>query len=165
MLHRMKKISISLLLAGAMSMPALADIGFISSHKAKLYSDPSFKSNVVALASKGQEVTLKQLSGAWVLIRFAQKEGWVSKYLVKRTPPSEKIRLIGSDEKFELIDIRRRSSAISTAAAARGLSKTIRVDDADKNRVDRKAVHYMESFSISDSDLKIFVEKIGAENG
>lgn len=133
----MKRIFLSLLFMVAMASIAIgAQNIYVQSKSAKIMSDPSFKSDVAAKAKRGDALTVTETGKGWYKVEYGSVTGWVNKLNVSRTPPMNKVSVI--DKAGENIELkaRRRSSAVTSAAAARGLSEKERErksseDDAD----------------------------------
>lgn len=141
-----------------------ADARFISSLKAKVFSEPNFKSSLIAQLTKGKQVEVVQAKGIWLKVAFDNQQGWVTKFLVKKTLPLDAVTVFDNTKKeVELKDVRRRTSAITTAAAARGLASVARDKDT-KYKEDLAGLTYMESFKVSPKALKAFEKPLRGEN-
>lgn len=137
------------------------DLVYVSSVKAKLMDSPKFKGNSIASLSKGDKLTVVGKKGPWLNVQTAdQKTGWVSKFLTKKNPPNDRITVLPGDSKVALQDVRRRTSTITTAAAARGLSTLEKGSEADKFKSDPAGVKYMESFQMNTRELRSFASEI-----
>ncbi|PLA74128.1 hypothetical protein CYQ88_07760 [Hydrogenovibrio sp. SC-1] len=161
MKNRPVKYFLSLLLSSMVLIPfaAQAEPQYISSNKAKILKEPDFQAEMVAELVKGDQVKVLDQKGVWLNVSFAQKKGWVSKFLVKETPPNDRITVLPGDTETELKDVRRRASAITTAAAARGLAATARAEAGDVV-VNMEGVRYMESFSVTSQELEQFSQPL-----
>lgn len=142
------------------SLPALAAPQYISSNKAKVLASPSFQAELVVELVKGDMVEVVDQKGVWLNVSVANKTGWLSKFLVKETPPNDRVTVLPGDNKTELKDVRRRASAITTAAAARGLAATARAESESKVVANLEGVRYMESFSVSSQELQQFSQAL-----
>ncbi|MBE0471455.1 MAG: hypothetical protein IBX55_18340 [Methyloprofundus sp.] len=150
-------------LVAVMSSSIQAQTLYVSSQQAKLLSEPDFKSNVTSLLTRGETVFQVESSGMWLKVNTEEnKSGWIAKLLVKPTPPVERVTVLPGDQNIELKDVRRRTSAITTAAAARGLKSA---ETADDNGLvsDYTGLLYMENFQPSREDLETF--KLPLEQG
>lgn len=149
----------------ALLLPAVShaaeETRYISSLKANLLAEPNFKANKIAQLKKGQAVSVLESKGPWLKVSADnQPNGWLSKFLTKSSPPSDRVTVLPSDKETKLKDVRRRTSAITTAAAARGLAASSRGSKEDLYKSDETGVDYMESFRISDSELDVFAKAI-----
>lgn len=151
-----KLAAIMLLGSFVVSGNAIAETRYVSSVKAKLLEQPNFKAATLVQLSKGQAVEILKTKGIWLQASANNKTGWVSKFLVKATPPAERVTVLPGNENTELKDVRRRTSAITTAAAARGLAATARTESEAKHHADVAAVEYMESFKVTPAELYNF---------
>lgn len=153
------------LLIGALLIGALqlapkgaqaADL-FVQSVKAPILSGPSLGSSKVAEAAKGDLLKEVEKKGDWHKVVFKDATGWVSRLLVGPKPPSGKVSILEkADEKLET-GARKRASAFTTAAAARGLTED-RARASDKFRVDYNALDIMEGITISDEEALRFIQ-------
>ena len=137
---------------------------YISAVKAKVFTEPRFNAPVKTTLTKGNTVTLIKTQGVWVQIEAqspkSEIQGWVSKFIISKTPLTERITILPNDEQIKLKDVRRRSSAITTAAAARGLAATIKNNAQDSYAANPEAVDYMESIKISPRELRHFAQPL-----
>jgi len=161
-----KSLITSLVLAISVGFTAtsMAETRYISSTKANLLTEPDFKATKIAKLNKGEEVTIETTQGPWLKVTtINQQNGWLSKFLTKTTPPIDRITVLPGKDASKLKDVRRRTSAITSAAAARGLAASSRGSKEDLYKSDEQAVVYMESFNIQEDDLDIFAEEIGGD--
>ena len=140
------------------SSAVLAENGYVQARQAELFAEPSFKESVIAVAHKGDAVVIEQRQGRWLKVKFGDKEGWVSKLLVSGEQPKDKITVL--DEDGESLDqtVRRRASATTEAAAARGLRGEKRDRREDKT-VNFDALHKMEQEDVSEDDALQFQQE------
>ena len=139
------------------SMAHAADL-YVQSVKAPIFSSPSMGSPKVVDASKGDQLKELEKKGDWHKVVYKDKTGWVSRLLVASKPPAGKVSLLEeTDEKLEK-GARKRASAFTTAAAARGLAEE-RARASDKYRVDHRGVEWMEALKVSDEESLKFLEK------
>lgn len=141
------------------SFAVYADTRYISSAKAKVLKEPDFKAPILLELEKGNQVDVLKTQGVWLNVQAQDKTGWISKFLVKETLPLEKVTVLPGDDETQLKDVRRRTSAITTAAAARGLAAAEDQSD-DKYSDNLDGVNYMESFRISSQDLQKFEQPL-----
>lgn len=164
MMLRMIKVLSGVLLSVTLliSPPVLSEeVRYISSQKAKLLKAPQFKAEVITQLTKGEQIEVTSSKGSWLQVNTQNnQQGWISKFLTKTNPPTDRITVLPGEEDNQLKDVRRRTSALTTAAAARGLAARSANDQSAKHKEDKEAVKYMESFDISDSDLDVFAEAI-----
>jgi hypothetical protein len=132
---------------------------YISSQQAKVMAEPAFNASLVTTLSLGDEVTQLSQQGAWFEISMSDgSSGWISRFLARDTPPAERVTVLPADSNVELRDVRRRTSALTTAAAARGLAGS--ADSGDGLASDPEAVKYMEGFSVSPDSIETFMQPI-----
>lgn len=153
-----KKIALLKLFLFAFAVSASAADLFVQSVKAPILSAPSLGSSKVAEAVKGE--TLKELEkkGDWYKVGYKDITGWVSRLLVGSKPPSGKVSVLEDTEERIEKGARKRASAFTTAAAARGLAED-RARISDKYRVDFRGVEMMEAVSISDEEALRFLQE------
>lgn len=144
------------LMMGLVSFNSLAETVYVSSLKAKLLIEPSFKAASITTLNKGTELEIVQKKRNWYQVKTPEQQGWLLKFAVKPTPPNNRISVLPSDEETQLKDVRRRTSTITTAAAARGLAAVSTDSGNDPYKSDMKAVEWMESFVIPSRALQAF---------
>lgn len=138
------------------SLAYSAETRYVTSNKAALLNAPSFKAEQVLKLKKGTKLSIISKQGKWLEASVDNKtQGWVSKFLTKTTPPSNRATVLTGEESNQLKDVRRRTSALTTAAAARGLAYHSASSDKT-NTSNKQAVTYMESFNFSDELLNTF---------
>jgi hypothetical protein len=143
------------LCSGSLSAQTL----YITSQKAKVMAEPAFNASLLTTLELGTEVTQLQRQGAWLQIKTQQDvTGWISRFLARDTPPSERVTVLPSEGDIELRDVRRRTSALTTAAAARGLARS--ADSGDSLASDPEGVIYMEAFEPSNDEILSFIQPI-----
>jgi len=131
---------------------------YVQSVKAKVMSNPSFKSTVIAEVAKGFKLTASGREGSWVKVRFSDKNGYVSSLLVSAHPPFEKAGIIKGEDADIKQGVRRRASSYTSAAAARGLASDDRKRLGQEEKVDYKSLEKMEAFTLSDEEITRFME-------
>ncbi|OGV97613.1 MAG: hypothetical protein A3I04_03585 [Nitrospinae bacterium RIFCSPLOWO2_02_FULL_39_110] len=139
------------------SLVSAADL-FVQSVKAPIFSAPSLGSQKIAEAVRGEMLKELEKKGDWYKVSYKDKVGWVSRLLVGTTQPMGKVLL--AEEGGEKLEkgARKRASAFTTAAAARGLAEE-RARLSDKYKVDYKSVEAMETMKISDDEVSKFHEE------
>lgn len=138
-----------------LSQAHAADI-YVQSVRAPILASSAFGSQKLAEAVKGE--TLKELEkkGGWHKVNYKDKTGWVSRLLVGSKPPAARVSVLeGSGENLGA-GARKRASAFTTAAAARGLAED-RSRVSDKYRVNFASVERMEGIKVSDEEAYTFL--------
>lgn len=154
----MKKIAhCSLLIAFIPSVVLAADL-YVQSIRAPIMSAPSLGSQVIAEAHKSDLLKEVEKQGNWHRVSYKDKTGWVSKLLVGLKPPMGKVSLLEETEEKLSTGARKRASAFTTAAAARGLAED-RARVNDKFKVDHYGVESMEAVKISDDEALVFLQQ------
>ncbi len=137
---------------------------YIASNQAKLLAQPKFTAPTQAILTKGTPITVIHTKGPWAQVKAkipaGEKQGWISKFIISKTPPIDRVTVLPGNKEIKLKDIRRRTSAITTAAAARGLADVSRGTKQDRYVSNPKAVEYMESIKISPRELNRFAQPI-----
>lgn len=134
---------------------------YVSSAKAKLMDGPEFRAEVLAELERGTEIQVINQQGPWLEVQLGEKTGWVSRMLTSSTPPMERISVLGGNEESNLRDVRRRTSAITTAAAARGLAASRQEGNDSIHPSDYQALELMESIEVSAEELEAFARPLG----
>lgn len=147
----------SLLIALFLIVPLAqaADL-YVQSVKAPILSDPSFGSPKIAEAAKGEALKELEKKGGWHKVGYKDKTGWVSRLLIGPRPPAGRVSVLeGTSENLES-GARKRASAFTTAAAARGFAED-RSRVSDKYKVNFVGVERMEAVKVNDDDAMTFL--------
>lgn len=141
------------------AFPAFAqDVYYVQSLKAKIMTQPSFKSTVLGEAAKGARLQSGGREGSWVKVTVNQKEGYVSSLLVTKFPPLQRQSIIKGEEGDIKHSVRRRASTYTSAAAARGLAHDDRRRLSTEEKVDYGGLEKMEAVSVSPEEVARFME-------
>jgi len=137
---------------------------YVNSIKATIYHDPSIGSKKITVLSKGIKIQGLKLEGYWYKVVHNGVAGWVYKFMVKKTPPIDsnnlyaKLRSSFSRGRSLGQSARKRPSAYTTTAAARGL-KEKRKRFSSKYLLDYDSLEKMEAIEISPQDALGFLEE------
>jgi uncharacterized protein YgiM (DUF1202 family) len=131
---------------------------YVQSVKAKVMSDASFKSGVIAEVSKGHKLTSSGKQGSWIKVRYSDRDGYISSLLVSTHPPFEKIRVIKGEDTEIKQGVRRRASSYTSAAAARGLAQDDRRRLSKEEASDYESLEKVESFTLGPDEITRFME-------
>lgn len=156
----MKALTRFLLLLASLSIAPLAQatVYYVQSVKAPILSDMSFGSPKLAEASKGEALQEVENKGSWHKVIYNNKTGWVSRLLIGTKPPAGRVSvLVGTSENLES-GARKRASAFTTAAAARGFAED-RSRVSDKYKSNFGALERMEAVAISDEVAMAFLQE------
>lgn len=159
----MKKIALFFSILMFCAAPALAGDLYVRSMRARILSQPSMRSEAVGLVARGAILKEVKKSGKWIEVKFMYKKswktGWVSKYLVSQKKPLKRVSLLAKGDNIAKSS-RRRASAFTSVAAARGLSDEARARKGIKSyTVDFDALAKMESIEITEIEAMRFVEE------
>jgi len=133
---------------------------YVQSVKAKVYSAPSFNSNVLMELTKGFKVNVIDKEGNWAKVIIAGKTAYLSSFLLGKNPPMDKVKL--SDEALSVPkdNPRSRVSQQTTAVAGvRGLAQERRARLGKEERVNYEALEKVESVVIKDDELNFFMKE------
>jgi hypothetical protein len=135
-----------------------ADSVYIQSVKAKIMNEPNFKSGEVGVANKGDKLTVTEKGDGWIKVSSASLSGWVNKLCVSDSPPMDKIALVTAESANLEEKSRKRASAMTSAAAARGLSDEDRKRLTEAGKADYRALIELERVGagISKADVDAF---------
>jgi len=154
----MKKISIFVLIFMSYAVSGFAADVYVRSVRAKIFAKPSFKSEIIEVATRGETLATLKKQGKWIKVDFSGKTGWVSKYLVSNSPPMKRVSLLAGGKSLQKSS-RRRASAFTSVAAARGLSDYDRARRGQKGyMVDFDALERMEGINIDEDEAVKFIE-------
>lgn len=159
----MKKIAVLFLIFAFYATNAFASELYVKSVKAKILSKPSFKAKVLGLAKRGAVVEETGRSGKWIEVRYkgtkGWKKGWISRYLVSTKPPMKRVSLLARGESLQKTS-RRRASAFTSVAAARGLTDYDRARRGRKGyAVDFAALDRMDRINITEDEALKFIDE------
>ena len=149
------------LMSMALAVSAQAEQAFVHSAKASLLADKSFASTTLLVLRKGEAVNIVSRETRWLEVEAQGQRGWVSVLLVKATPPSDTVSVIGADQVELDGNARTRASAVATAGATRGL---VEGEESNALSFDFDELQKMETFSISDQDIIDFGRAIREGN-
>jgi uncharacterized protein YgiM (DUF1202 family) len=135
-----------------------ADAVYVQSAKAKIMGEPSFKSKEVGTARKGDKLAVAEKGDGWLKVSAGGMTGWVNKLVVSDSPPMDKVSVITEESADIGGQSRKRASAQTSAAAARGLSDTERKRLTDEGKADYRALTEMEKIAggVSERDVESF---------
>lgn len=129
---------------------------YIQSIKAKLYQAPSFKSNIVKVAKRGNKLNLLEKKGSWYKVSDNEDSYWVSRLLVSKTKPLDRVSVLSNVNESLKINARVRSSSVIVAAAARGLTADSRKRENEDSEADYYSLRKIEVISISEQEIQQF---------
>ena len=163
----MKRLTVATLIITALisATSAQAATLYIQSQKAYLLEAPKFSAEKISALSKGSAVQSLQTKGSWHQVSTESNQvGWVSKLLLKPHPPLERVSvLVNTGDDFKE-NVRRRSSSIVTAGAARGLASEERSRVHQQNEANYFALKKVESLNIDEAELDRFSHSLEAGN-
>ncbi|MDT8317763.1 MAG: SH3 domain-containing protein [bacterium] len=159
----MKKVVVLLLILIFCATNTFAAQLYVKSMRAKVLSKPSLKSKIVGIAKRGAIVEEVKKQGKWIEVKYKTtkgwKKGWVSKYLLSTRPPMKRVSLLARGENLQKTS-RRRASAFTSVAAARGLTDYDRARRGRKGYdVDFAALDRMDKINISEDEALKFIEQ------
>lgn len=140
------------------SAAAQAENSYIQARQAQLFAKPSLKASVVTVSHKGDEVVIEQRQGRWVKVKLGDKSGWVSRLLLGKAPPKEKITVLDDGQGLEQ-SARRRASATAATAAARGLRGEERARQSDAAASNFDALQKVEQEGVSEDEALHFMQQ------
>jgi hypothetical protein len=131
---------------------------YVHSSQAPLFSEPAAGARQIVHITRGTRLEGVAELGQWFKVIYGGHEGYVYKLMVKRTKPLDKTVI--RKEQIEDLEqsARRRPSAYSSTAAARGLRQH-QDDFASQHEMDYQAVERMESIQVSDEEAKDFIKQ------
>lgn len=156
----MKRLSrYALLFVCAFAAPlACASNYYVQSIRAPILTSPSFGSSKVIEASKGDMLEELERKGGWHRVVYKNKTGWVSRLLINSRPPASRVSVLETTNENLETGARKRASAFTTAAAARGFSED-RSRVSNKYKVDFAGLARMEQVSFSDEEAMAFIQE------
>ncbi len=149
----------AVIMLALMAVAAAPEVVYVHSVKAVIMSGPSLKEKPVLTAARGDKLTVIEQSGRWYKVEAKGKTGWVSSLLVRPEPPMKRQSVFTDSEEDLSKGSRRRASAVTSAAAARGLTAEERQRLGYDARVDYAALEKIESVDISTRELSRFLRE------
>lgn len=153
--------SAPLLLASSLTYGATM---YVQSQKAFLLDAPKFSANKVLKLEKGALVDSIQTQGNWLQVSINGQPGWLSKLLLKPHPPLERVSILETAGTEFKENVRRRSSSIVTAGAARGLASEERSRIHQNNEANYFALKKIEELYTDSDALEQFEKSLEAGN-
>lgn len=129
---------------------------YVQSIKAPILTTPSFGSPKVTEAIKGEILKELDSKGGWHKVTYKNKTGWVSRLLIGTKPPTNRVSVLEGTGENLGAGARKRASAFTTAAAARGFAED-RSRVSDKYKVNFSKVERMEAIKVSDAVAMSFI--------
>jgi uncharacterized protein YgiM (DUF1202 family) len=156
----MKKALLSLIAAILFPVALFAaDAVYVQSAKARIMKEPNFKSAEAGTAKKGDKLSVLEKGDGWTKISAGPVSGWVNALCLSDSPPLNRTEIINEGTADIASKSRKRASAVTTAAASRGLTDTERKRLSEMGEMDYKSVMRLEklSSSITEKELDDFV--------
>ncbi|MBD3670828.1 MAG: SH3 domain-containing protein [Gammaproteobacteria bacterium] len=84
----LKKLLVSVFLL----LPAMAsaETFYVQSKEAKIYSEKSFKSDVIVTLERGTEIDVSERQGSWAQVMHDKSQGWIPSLLISEDKPVQK---------------------------------------------------------------------------
>lgn len=135
-----------------------AESVYVQSVKAKIMNGPNFKSGEVGVANKGDKLTVAEKGDGWIKVSSGSLSGWVNTLCVSDSPPMDNIALVTAESANLEEKSRKRASAMTSAAAARGLSDEDRKRLTEAGKADYRALMELERVAsgVSKADVDAF---------
>jgi len=156
----MKRLILTVIAVGIFTGSVYAvDNLYVQSKKARIMSEPNFASGLEGWVKRGNKLDVLETGNGWYKISSGKLNGWINRLCVSEHPVMQKVKII-TDEALELEDAsRKRASAITSAAAARGLSDADRKRLSDMGRADYRSLGDLETLTggITEKDVDEFM--------
>ncbi len=133
------------------------DVYYIQSEQAKVFNKPTFEGQVISVLNKGSRIELLEKAGSWGKLRINNQDGYISFFLLGKTPPLDKTAVKKEDVKET--GRKRASNETTAVAGVRGLTEEDRKRLSMEGKVNYEALEKMESVSISREEIKKFLEE------
>jgi len=129
---------------------------YVHSAKAPVYSQPNIQSEKVMELKAGMKILVLEEKGFWYHMVHRENTGWIFKLMVRDNPPKNYRKINVSQLEDLTSKARRRPSAYTTTASARGLKKK-RDRFASQYKNDYHALENMESMLITTEEADNFI--------
>ena len=150
-----KLIATALIVLFFAATPVEARDIYVQSKSAKIMASPTFDSKVIGNVKRGQSLQITETGDNWYRVKTGSITGWVNNLNVSNEKPKERVSLVKESDKAISEDARRRSSALTSAVSARGLSEKERERAGAKDDPDYRALEKLEDESKNISDEKV----------
>ncbi len=152
----MKKVIFAILSIAILHVNAMAaESIYVQSAKAKIYSEPNFKSDVKAEAKRGDSFSLIEKKGRWYKVGLSNDQGWINALVASENPPMNRVKVLTEASKDIGKSSRKRASAITSAAAARGLSDEDRKRLSQEGKANYSSLEKLEAFASGISEKEV----------
>jgi uncharacterized protein YgiM (DUF1202 family) len=142
----------------AQLMPAMAaQKMYVQGESLQARKEPSPSSAVVIVISKGQAVDTLEGKGIWIKIRHNSNEAWVPLISLSKNKVDSPDSLLKSNSMIEK-NSRKRSNAVATAGAARGLLANESKILTKIPKTNYRALQKMAHFRVPPEETKDFVK-------
>lgn len=152
-----------LIIAMTVLAPAVlicSDRIYVRSAKAPLLSKPVIGSGALLNLPMGTPVTRLTEKGIWYKVTYKDQTGWLCKLMTGPTPPTPGQARPGGELEKISGRARKRPSAFTTTAAARGLMDK-RKRFAGKYKLDFSTLEKIEAMRIADDEINDFLHAGG----
>ena len=140
-----------------------AETLYVQSSKAQIMSQPRFDSERLADVKNGDRLRVLEHGKRWFRVSTDSPnavEGWIAGLHVAEYPPMKRVTVIHEGDVDLEKKARKRASAVTSAASARGLSPMERKRLSEQNRADYHQLGRMEAVAdgITDKEVNAFIE-------
>ncbi len=155
----MRKTVLSLVVAAFIPFAAAAaESVYVQSAKARIMKEPNFTSTEVGTAKRGDKLQVVEKGDGWTKISSEKAAGWVNVLCISESPPLENEGVMKGAKDIGSMS-RRRASAVTSAAASRGLTEAERKRLSEGGALDYKSLMWAENvaYSVTDKDVDAFI--------
>ncbi|MDH5542876.1 MAG: SH3 domain-containing protein [Nitrospinota bacterium] len=154
----MKRLLILSIISLSSYIASAADTLYVQSKSAKIMNSPSFKAETTGTLKRGDQLEVIEKGKGWYQVKTGDMTGWINQLNVSRNEPMERVSIITEATENLEDKSRRRASAVTSAAAARGLSEKDRKRRSDQEKADYNTLNRLENFTdkISDEEVEEF---------
>ena len=137
-----------------------ADILYVQSLKAKIFSQPNFGSKLVGQTLRGAKLRVIEEGDGWYKVSADPCTGWVNRLCVGEAPPMERITVITDDTPDLEKNARKRASESTSSAAARGLTPADRKRLSDDHAADYHSLNRLVTSTekITEKEVENFIK-------
>ena len=135
-----------------------ADVLYVQSLEATIFGQPSFASQVLGSACRGEKLQVIETGEGWYKVSTGSCEGWINMLCVADHIPLDKVTIINEDTPDLENNIRKRASSTTSSAAARGLTPSERKRMSDYEAADYHALGQLITYTehITDEEVEEF---------
>ncbi|MBI3581815.1 MAG: hypothetical protein HY098_07045 [Nitrospinae bacterium] len=155
----MRKTVLCLVVAALFPFAAAsAESVYVQSAKARVMKEPNFTSAESGIAKRGDKLLVVEKGNGWTKVSSEKNSGWVNVLCISDSPPLDNSGIMKGAKDISSMS-RRRASAVTSAAASRGLTEAERKRLSEGGALDYKSLMWAENvaYSVTEKEIDEFI--------